>query len=141
MISLSKLHIPNTAITDHGYITVSLNNKTYYAHRIIWKMQTGEDPSIIDHIDHNRSNNAWSNLRNIQRKDHNKNLGRSIKNKSGITGVYFNKSVKKWVAQCKVNGYTHYIGSYLDINDAGQAVLEFRMKHDFHKNHGQEIRQ
>ena len=141
MISLSQLHTPNISVSDSGYVRVSLDNKIFYAHRIIWKMQTGEDPYIIDHIDHNRLNNTWSNLRNIQRKDPSKNLGKSIKNKSGITGVYFNKSIKKWVAQCRANGHQRYIGSYLDINDAAQAVLEFRMKHGFHKNHGQEIRE
>ena len=140
-ISIAKSSIPGRSITDTGYITVSIDNKTFYAHRIIWKMQTGEDPSFIDHIDHNRANNAWNNLRNIQREDHNKNLGRSTNNKSGITGVYFSKAANKWVAQCQVDGCTNYLGCYTDIHDAGQAVLEFRMKNNFHENHGQEVRE
>ncbi len=140
LISISKINISGSAISDTGYITVSIDNKTFYAHRIIWKMQTGEDPSFIDHIDHNRANNAWSNLRNIQREDHSKNLGRRTNNKSGITGVYFSKAAKKWVAQCRVNYHTTYLGCYLDIHDASQAVLEFRIKNNFHENHGQEVR-
>ena len=138
-ISIAKSSIPGRAISDNGYITVSIDNKTFYAHRIIWKMQTGEDPSIIDHIDHNRTNNAWNNLRNIQRPDHNKNLGRSIRNKSGITGVYFSKAANKWVAQCRVKGQVKYLGVYVDIHDAGRAVLEYRRENKFHENHGQEV--
>jgi AP2 domain. len=45
-----------------------------YAHHIIWKMQTGEDPSDqIDHIDNNGSNNRWDNLRLSTQADNARN--------------------------------------------------------------------
>lgn len=141
VVSLSKVHIPNLFVTEHGYITVSLNNKHLYAHRVIWKMQTGEDPVLIDHIDHDRSNNSWNNLRNIPREDHSKNIGRSKINTSGVTGVHFNKQLKKWVAQCRVNGKTKHIGVFTDIHEASKAVLEAREKNNYHQNHGQEVRE
>ena len=51
------------AKTQAGYIVASLDNRKHYAHRIIWKMMTGEEPETIDHIDRDPANNRWANLR------------------------------------------------------------------------------
>lgn len=49
----------------NGYVVVNYKGKKYRAHRVIWMMMTGEDPKelTIDHIDGDKSNNTWSNLR------------------------------------------------------------------------------
>jgi len=49
-----------------GYLVTSLGigNRLGRVNRIAWKMMTGEDaPCIVDHADHDRSNNRWNNLR------------------------------------------------------------------------------
>jgi hypothetical protein len=46
--------------SDCGYKTGKVFGKTYRAHRIIWALQTGAWPrDEIDHIDQDKSNNAW----------------------------------------------------------------------------------
>ncbi|QXN60191.1 hypothetical protein KUA24_124 [Vibrio phage HNL01] len=47
------------------YLEVRLSpNQLYKVHRVIWKMQTGVDPLLkIDHINGDRSDNSWDNLR------------------------------------------------------------------------------
>lgn len=96
----------------------------YYAHRLIWKMMTGEDPSDqIDHRDGDRLNNRWLNLRDA---NNGKNLANSKlreDNTSGFKGVVFRKRNKfsPWCANITVNKTLHYLGSYATQEAAGAA--------------------
>jgi len=57
------------SVYTNGYRTIELRRNgqrlRYTAQRIIWKWVTGEDPGALclDHIDHDRTNNAFHNLR------------------------------------------------------------------------------
>ena len=42
-------------------------------------------------------------------------------NSSGHNGIYFNQKNKKWVAQITFKKKTHYLGSYVNIEDAVEA--------------------
>jgi len=46
-----------------GYLVVSIEKSRFLAHRIAWKWLHGTEPSIVDHIDGDRTNNAAGNLR------------------------------------------------------------------------------
>lgn len=52
-------------LDDKGYRRVNLNGKLKYAHRIIYKIMTGNWPDIIDHIDCDPNNNKWNNLKSV----------------------------------------------------------------------------
>lgn len=51
-------------INKLGYVIIGYNYKTYYAHRLAFKLM-GEDIDgyEVDHIDHDPTNNRWDNLR------------------------------------------------------------------------------
>lgn len=54
--------------TTNGYLVVRITHQgkrcAVMAHRVAWLLQTGAFPShVIDHIDNDKSNNAWTNLR------------------------------------------------------------------------------
>lgn len=60
-------------IGSNGYIVLEMQGRPTLAHRIIFKMMTGLDPTIIDHIDRDRTNNRWANLREVTHKQNQAN--------------------------------------------------------------------
>lgn len=96
---------PAATLKPDGYHYIHLEYKTLLAHRVAWKIMTGVDPIEIDHIDGNRSNNKWSNLRNGTRSDNLRNISLRSNNTSGYHGVRFDKRKQKWIANIKVGTF------------------------------------
>ena len=46
-----------------GYKRITVGNKTYQEHRVVYYWHTGEYPRLLDHIDRNKGNNRIENLR------------------------------------------------------------------------------
>jgi HNH endonuclease/AP2 domain len=119
-----------------GYVRVTIDNREYKAHRLVWLYMTGEWPSKqIDHINGNPSDNRWCNLR-LATQSQNKANSRVYKsNKSGFKGVSWNKSSKRWNATIQVNKRQIHLGRYHDINDAVAAYRKAAEEHfgSFHR--------
>ncbi|EAV0167816.1 HNH endonuclease [Salmonella enterica subsp. enterica serovar Javiana] len=118
------------------YITIEINTKPHMAHRIIWEMHNGAIPQgfEVDHIDRDGTNNRLENLRIVDRSGNMKNKGRQA-NASGVHGVYWNKSLNKYVAQCRSDG-KKYVKYCTTLDEAKNAIQELHLKHKFHPNHG-----
>ena len=72
---------------DRGYATISFNGKTCRAHRVAWFYMSGEWPTgDIDHIDGDKLNNRWSNLRDVDHLTNTQNR-RVVHSKTGYLGV------------------------------------------------------
>ncbi|AEY69777.1 putative DNA-binding protein [Brucella phage Pr] len=84
--------------TLNGYKYGKILGKNYYAHRIAWLIMNGEFADEIDHIDGNRSNNIYNNLRSVSHQNNMKNITMQSNNNSGVVGVYWNRSRCKWHA-------------------------------------------
>lgn len=123
-----------------GYIgIVSLINGSHesvLAHRLAWYIVTGELPEAIDHIDHNRSNNAFSNLRAADRDLNSKNQSIRSDNKTGVTGVYWSPQHNKYRATAQTKTGRIHIGLFDTVADAAIARAEASAKLGFHENHG-----
>jgi hypothetical protein len=123
-------------LKNNGYLSVGFGNKEYLVHRIIWLYQTGYLPEQVDHINHNKLDNSWSNLREVNNTNNSKNTSVSKSSTTKINGVSFMKSRNKYRATIMVNRKQIHLGLFADINDAIQARKDADIKYGFHSNHG-----
>lgn len=96
-----------------GYFQGNTGGHVLLAHRVIWAVVMGEWPeSEIDHINGDRSDNRWSNLRAATRAQNVRNTKRSSKNTSGFKGVDWNNANQKWRARISVDGRDISLGYF-----------------------------
>lgn len=106
------------SLCTNGYRKIKFQKKYYLAHRIIWKINTGNDPLYIDHINKNRSDNKISNLRSVTFLENNQNKKLSHNNKSGFYGVSFCNRMKKWKSGISLNKKNIHLGYFENKYDA-----------------------
>lgn len=122
-----------------GYGRITILKKSYLAHRLAWLLTYREWPKDqIDHIDHNPSNNALSNLRSVSASENNRNRSLHSGNKVGAFGVFWHRETGKWAALIGVGGKKIWLGVHSSLNDAIAARKEAEKKFGFHENHGNE---
>ena len=117
---------------------VRIDGKSYYVHRIIFKMCTGIDAEIIDHEDGDPLNNRIGNLRDTTIMGNAKNMKKHKKNKSGTTGVSWSKANNKWEAYIWHKCKKYNLGLHVDIEDAKAARYAKEVYFGYHSNHGQD---
>lgn len=121
---------------SEGYYCGVVFHKRYLAHRIIWRMCTGDSPEEIDHIDGDRVNNRIDNLRACTRQENMRNLSVKSDNKSGVTGVGRNKRNGKWRVRIYQNGKETSYGEFVSFEDAVEARKQISGMFGYHRNHG-----
>jgi len=123
--------------TKHNeYLKTRLIGKSFWVHRLIWIMKTGEMPNEIDHVDGNGLNNKWTNLRNVDGLENSKNLPLNKLNTSGLMGVSFSKSRSKFEAYISINNKKINLGRHNCFFQACCARKSAEHKYGFHANHG-----
>jgi hypothetical protein len=82
-----------------GYRVVTINGKKVHAHRLIWLWHGLELPEQIDHINGDSLDNRIENLRAAGYCTNAFNSKRKTDNKSGIKGVSWCNTYRKWTVQ------------------------------------------
>jgi hypothetical protein len=83
-------------LQHNGYRHIGVLGKVYSAHRLAFLYMTGKFPlDEVDHKNHERSDNRWSNLREVTRLENSRNRSMHLNNKSGFSGVCWKKRVSK----------------------------------------------
>lgn len=132
-----RLHKQAGSVRKDGntyYLSVTIYGVAYPAHRILYKLRTGEEPEKIDHLDGNGLNNRADNIVASDSVHNAQNCRKNSKNTSGFVGV--NKQDGKWCARISVNGVEKYLGSFVEFNDVVLARSREMELHQFSKRHG-----
>lgn len=117
-------------------LQVSFKRTKFLSHRVIWLLIFGYWPNEIDHIDHDPSNNRLTNLREVTRKEQQRNHKKRVDNTSGATGVSYHKQSSRWRAYLHEDGKMVSLGLYSNKEDAALARKNAEIKYNFHPNHG-----
>lgn len=109
----------------HGYLLVTLKGKKTFVHRIAFLFMTGKLPNeglFVDHINGNRQDNRWENLRLTTRSQNQMNITATPSNNtSGHKGVHkINRPKTKysWFARIKSNRQTIHLGVFETFDQA-----------------------
>lgn len=119
-------------LNTSGYLTFSIRIPgepdlvKVRAHRLAWLIMTGEHPPVLDHINGNRLDNRWANLRVADKAANAWNRARAKNNTSGVKGVYMGKD-GRWCCRVDVRGRRYFLGAYADLELAAFVVEEFRL--------------
>ena len=127
-------------IGSDGYIHISINGKDYKAHRLAYALMLGHFPSdgfVVDHINGDKLDNRWSNLRLATHAQNIQNSKLRSDNSSGFKGVTYRKSHKKFIGQVNFNGKPYYTGFYSRAEDCAAELKNIRENlHKEFTNHG-----
>lgn len=115
---------------SHGYLSTRFMGKGFFNHRIAWFLQTGSFPPPmmdIDHINRNKLDNRWSNLRLAGRGQNNMNSGKSKRNTTGEKGVHPTRG--RWFSRITVEGKIIHLGVFKNFDDAVSARKAAEIKY------------
>jgi hypothetical protein len=97
-------------VNPNNYRYVSISNRKYLLHRLIWLYHYGYLPKQIDHINGDSLDNRVENLRVATQSQNMANKPVRSDSKSRIKGV--TKQGNKYYAKICVKGKSFYLGTY-----------------------------
>lgn len=115
------------SLKPDGYIYTGVDGFDHKAHRLVFLYQTGQWPlHCVDHINGNRADNRWFNLRDVPFAVNcqNKRTAKPGKLYSNLIGVTRHKPSGLWVAAVKLNGKDRYRKYFRSEQEAHEAYLE-----------------
>lgn len=97
-------------INKKGYIIIKFRQKAYKAHRLAWFYVTGEWPKDqIDHINRDKTDNRFDNLREADNSLNVHNVGIQKNNTSGYKGVSYDPKLKMFRAYLDYRGQRYFL--------------------------------
>ena len=108
--------------TDTNTLRAFIDGKCITMHRLLGF-------NNHDHEDRNELNNRKYNLRACTQQENCRNRSLMSNNKSGVTGVCWNKRDSKWTAYIKTSEANLRLGSFHNIKDAIIARLKAEQKY------------
>jgi hypothetical protein len=104
-----------------GYRVIGIDGVRYYEHRLAWMWMTGGWPSRdIDHMNCDKSDNRWTNLREATMAQNIANIASWRHNTSGLKGAHWSKSAQRWSS--RIGG--RHLGLFDTKEDAHEAYAK-----------------
>jgi hypothetical protein len=107
------------SVNGKGYRTVKMLGGQYPEHRLIFLMFNGFLPENVDHIDRDKRNNSFENLRAATCSQNSCNIGITLANSTGLRGVQ--KLGGSWRAVIKHRGIPFHLGMFDSAEKAAAA--------------------
>lgn len=105
-----------------GYRDIGVDGGLHKASRLAFVYMTGAYPrGVVDHINGNRSDDRWANLRDVSHSENCANVALRSDNTSGAHGVVWDAARSKWRAQIRVDGKKVNLGRFADKSEAIKA--------------------
>ncbi|MCM2503901.1 HNH endonuclease [Aureimonas altamirensis] len=105
---------------DRGYVRITIDGTKHYGHRLAVLYMTGSMPAEhVDHINHDKGDNSWTNLRLATPAQNQWNQGSKATNTSGYKGV--RAKGNRYDARIRVNGKRYELGRYDTAEEAAAA--------------------
>lgn len=131
-ISMNTQAIEGTiagARTKNGYILISVGLERIYAHRLAFFYMKGYWPETVDHINRNKLDNRWENLREATYSEQGCNKVQDYKAMSGYKGVYYSRNKDfPWRVEIRKDNIIHRFGSYKTLEEANEVAIREREK-------------
>ena len=131
--------ILKSRVNTKGYVDNGLckdgQHKTHEIHRLVAEAfcKNPDGKKYVDHIDNNKLNNHYTNLRWTTSSENNRNRKLSSRNTSGYRGIWFDDRFKDWRAEYRLNGLKTKLGYFKTKEDAARAydkaILEVDPEH------------
>lgn len=122
----NRMKIDGVAGSNHhsGYRQISIDKTLFRSHRLAWLYMAGTfPPEQIDHINMDKADNRFANLRAVTQSENQHNARLKITNTSGYKGISYHKSNKKWIAEIKSNNVRKHLGYFSTPEEASVAYL------------------
>jgi serine/threonine-protein kinase RIO1 len=103
------------------YLAVSIDDKTYKIHRLIWFIETGKWSNVIDHINGNGFDNRISNLRSVSTRFNSRN--RYTHRKGKLVGAHYNKRDQMWRSRITIDNKQIILGYYNTEKEAHDRYM------------------
>lgn len=114
-----RTYVINTIHPTTGYIRITCDSHTLQLHRFIWYYMTKQalkEDEFIDHINQDRSDNRWINLRKVTGRENELN----IQKKSNLPPGVRRTTLGYYQTLVRLDGRQVCVGSFKTVEEATQ---------------------
>jgi hypothetical protein len=98
----------------------------HYIHRLVAMnfIENPNDKQMVDHIDGNKQNNYFDNLRWATNQENQRNAKLTQRSTSGIKGVAWYKRENNWRARVTINNVDIHLGYFKTLEEEGSETKQ-----------------